>query len=156
MFGIRATVPAALMLSTKRSSSKEWLPKNTVFELFLSRFLNVSGAWPGFELHRGRSSMSNQSGDPDEWSDLVVNASHGDHRRAFYRTADHQWKEDSPGIQRLRTTRSGARVFIRFQFALENLDFLRGHDVTITAWADFVTHHLITVNVTDRKVARMP
>ena len=23
---------------------KQWLPKNTVFQLFLSRFLNVSGA----------------------------------------------------------------------------------------------------------------
>jgi hypothetical protein len=35
-----------------------WLPKNTVFQLSLSRFLNVSGVRHGFELLRGAGAIA--------------------------------------------------------------------------------------------------
>jgi hypothetical protein len=47
MLGIAAWFPTGPMLSTKTGESwkrEEWLPKNAVFQLFLSKFLNVSGA----------------------------------------------------------------------------------------------------------------
>ena len=53
MFGLQPHFCAALMQSTKTDQSwkrEDWLPKNTVFQLFLSTFFNVSGPRDGFEL----------------------------------------------------------------------------------------------------------
>ena len=54
MFGIQDQFRVRGMLSTKGNRSctaKFWLPKNTVFQLFLSRFLNVCGG-PDLDSNR--------------------------------------------------------------------------------------------------------